>query len=313
MKQMVAPAARPKARLRLARLAIALAALLAALYLAAGLVIANVLTVPRREPLVGDPRATLGLSYEEARFSARGEAVELGGWFIPAPTDSPPGPALILVHGKDGCRTCAFDQSAIALAGALQGRGFSVLMIDLRGHGGSGDGRFTFGLRERNDINGAVDWLLARGFAPGQIGLLGESMGAASAIGAAAAEPAIGALVADSSYAELLPVLEQEFPKTSGLPGFLLPGAVLMGRLVVGEDLASLRPVDEIRRLAPRPVLIVHAAGDPVIGVDHAHRLAAAAGVTPWIIPGDSHTDTFTHAPDAYAERVAAFFTRALR
>lgn len=290
-----------------------LVALVLVFYLAVGAVVAGVLTVPRREPLKGDPLTTLGLDFEVARFAARGEPVRLEGWFIPALATADAARAVIIVHGKDGCRTCGFDGTMLRLAGELQRRGLSVLLIDLRGHGQSGDGRFTFGLRERRDIHGAVDWLLARGFAPGRIGLLGESMGAASSIGAAADEPAIGALVADSSYAELMPVLEQEFPKVSGLPPALLPGAVLMGRLVVGEDIAASRPVDEIGRLAPRPVLIVHAAGDDVIAQSHAERLAAVAGVEPWIVAGDSHTDTFTAAPAAYAERVAIFFLTALR
>lgn len=308
-----AAAPRKRARLRPLPLAAGLAALLLAAYLAVGAVVAGALTVPRRVALEGDPFATLGLNFEIARFEARGEPVRLEGWFIPAAPGGPSGPAVIIVHGKDGCRTCGFDGTMLSLAGELQRRGLSVLLIDLRGHGQSGDGRFTFGLRERRDIHGAVDWLLARGFAPGRIGLLGESMGAASSIGAAADEPAIGALVADSSYAELLPVLEQEFPKVSGLPPALLPGAMLMGRLIVGEDLAASRPVDEIGRLAPRPVLVVHAAGDDVIARAHAERLAAAAGVEPWVIAGDSHTDTYTAEPAAYAERVAAFFLAALR
>ena len=262
---------------------------------------------------MGDPQATLGLAYEEVDFRARGEPIALSGWFIPAPAGAGPPRAVIVVHGKDGCRSCGFDGTTLRLAGELQRRGLSVLLFDLRGHGRSGDGRFTFGLRERRDIHGAVDWLLARGFAPGRIGLLGESMGAASSIGAAAEEPAIGALVADSAYATLMPVLEQEFPKVSGLPPALLPGAMLMGRLVVGEDLAASRPVDEIGRIAPRPLLIVHAAGDDVIAASHAAELGAAAGVEPWIVDGDSHTDTFTAAPEAYAERVGAFFVEALR
>jgi fermentation-respiration switch protein FrsA (DUF1100 family) len=302
-----------RARVRPLRLIALLTTLALVAYLAIGAVVAGALTVPRRVPLTGDPTVALGLPFEEARFSARGEAVELTGWFIPAPPGAAPPRAVILVHGKDGCRTCGFDGTMLQLAGDLQRSGLSILLIDLRGHGGSGEGRFTFGLRERHDIQGAVDWLLARGFAPGRIGLLGESMGAASAIGAAADEPAIGALVADSSYAELLPVLQQEFPKASGLPAALLPGAVLMGRLFVGEDIGASRPVDEIGRIAPRPVLIIHAAGDDVIGVDHAARLGVAAGVTPWVIDGDSHTDTYTALPDAYAERAARFFAEALR
>lgn len=306
------PAVRHRTRVRPFVWVVSLGALLLVLYLVLGAVIASVLTVPRRVPLEGDPRTTLGLPFEEVQFSARGEPIQLSAWFIPPPAGASSDRAIIMVHGKDGCRTCGFDGTALDLAGALHAQGFGMLLLDLRGHGASGDGRFTFGLRERRDIMGAVDWLLARGIPPGRIGLLGESMGAASSIGAAADEPAIGALVADSSYAELLPVLEQEFPKVSGLPSWLLPGAMLMGRLVVGEDIAGSRPVDELARIAPRPLLLIHASGDDVIAVEHARQLGAVAGVEPWILAGTSHTDTFTHAPERYVAQVAAFFSAAM-
>jgi fermentation-respiration switch protein FrsA (DUF1100 family) len=270
---------------------------------------AHVLTTPRREPLQGNPQLTLGQPYQEISFLARGEAVALSGWFIPGSSDR----AIIFVHGKDGCRTCGLEKSALLLAGRLQQRGFNILMFDLRGHGQSGDGRFTFGLRERNDVLGAVDWLLTRGFQAGKIGIHGESMGAAAAIGAAATEPAIGALVSDSSFAELMPVLESEFPKASGLPSFFLPPIMLFGSLLVGEDVASSRPIEELPRIAPRPIFIAHAINDPVIPVEHAERLAALAGVEPLLIPASTHMGAFSYSPLPYAQAVGDFFDVALR
>jgi dipeptidyl aminopeptidase/acylaminoacyl peptidase len=278
-------------------------------YFALGAIVANVLTIPRRVVSDETPQTALGLTYEEVRFPSRGEAITLAGWYIIPPPERDNQRAVIFVHGKDGCRACTVG---LKLAGALRDRGFHALVIDLRGHGASGDGRFTFGLRERHDIQGAVDWLLAKGFAPGQIGLWGESMGAASSIGAAADEPAIGALVADSSYAELVPVLEREFPKASGLPSFVLPGALLVGQFIVGEDITRSRPVEEIARIAPRPVLIIHSADDPVIPSAHSIQLANAAQIEPWIIPGTNHVNGYAHDPTVYIERIEAFFAQAL-
>ena len=62
-------------------------------------------------------------------------------------------------------------------------------MIDLRGHGQSSPARMSFGLKEHRDILGAVDWLKGRGYRPGHIGVLGQSMGGASTLYAVAAEP----------------------------------------------------------------------------------------------------------------------------
>jgi alpha/beta superfamily hydrolase len=61
----------------------------------------------------------------------------------------------------------------------------------LRGHGQSADAPFTFGIYERRDVEGAIDWLKSQGFESGKIGVLGVSMGAASVIGAAAGDRAL--------------------------------------------------------------------------------------------------------------------------
>ena len=98
-----------------------------------------------------------------------------------------------------------------------------MLMIDLRGHGQSGRARFGFGRTERLDVRGAVDWLVARGFRPGRIGVLGISMGAATGIGAASEDDRIGALVADNSFAELASLVETHRTSVTHLPALFSP------------------------------------------------------------------------------------------
>jgi alpha-beta hydrolase superfamily lysophospholipase len=69
--------------------------------------------------------------------------------------------------------------STVALARQLGEHGLSVLMIDLRGHGASTRARLTYGVREREDVLGAVDYLLDRGYAPGAIGVAHPPTGTA--------------------------------------------------------------------------------------------------------------------------------------
>ena len=51
-------------------------------------------------------------------------------------------------------------------------------------------------------------------------------------------------------------------------------------------------PLKVIDRISPLPLLIVHAAGDPIVPVQHARRLFAAAREPKalWILPQDKHT-----------------------
>ncbi len=132
------------------------------------------------------------------------------------------------------------------LAVGLSRRGFSVLMIDLRGHGQSGHARFGFGRTERLDVRGAVDWLVARGFRPGQIGVLGISMGAAAGIGAASEDDRMGASVADSSFTELTPLVEMNWTSRDPSPRIFLPVTKWLGKHWFDCDIDTARPVDEI-------------------------------------------------------------------
>ena len=103
---------------------------------------AAILTQPIRQTLKGDPRSSLDLAFESVTFPARVDAVSISAWHIPAREASR---AIILVHGMGGCRTCEFQGKVLEFAKTMNTRGFAVLMIDLRGHGTSGPGRFTFG------------------------------------------------------------------------------------------------------------------------------------------------------------------------
>jgi len=305
-----ATSARPRIRRRLTRLALGLAALLLVAYLGIATLAANILTTPRRSFGARTP-AALSLAYSDASFPARGGDVAIAGWFIPQPGSHR---AVVLVHGKDSSRAAEFAGHFVDLAAALHARGFAVLMIDMRGHGRSGDAHFSFGLNERRDVEGAVDWLKGQGFGPGSIGVLGVSMGAAASIGAAADDADIGALAEDCSYAAIEPIIQKEWRGASGLPELFLPATLLMGRLLFGYDIAAARPVDEIGRIAPRPLLIIHGIADQLIPLAHAEQLRAAApSAELWEVAGAAHAGAYLADPRAYVERVAGFFERSLK
>lgn len=278
-------------------------------YLGIGAVTVMSLTRPARQALGADPM-NYGVRFEAVTFPSRGEPdLEISAWFLPNVGSEQ---AVILVHGygTGGCRTCGFNGLFGEFGARLQQRGLNVLMLDLRGHGQSDDGRYTFGLREKHDVQGAVDWLLARGFQPGQIGVLGESMGGATAIMATAEEPAVGALVIDSAFADLDDLLQTQFPKASGLPGWFLPGAYLTGYLIVGEDLRNSRPLDYMAAVAPRPVLLIHGTMDESVPFYQLQWLADAYGGAPtWVVEGATHVNAYHDHPEDYLDRVAGFFT----
>lgn len=270
--------------------------------------VADRFTRPRRVP----PRAwpsELTADVYRVEFFARGDAMPIAAWYRPARSAIA---AVIMVHGRDACRGDAVRGGTFALAERIAADGMSVLMIDLRGHGESGDARLTFGHHERLDVLGAVDFLLSRGYEPKRIGVFGASMGGASGIAAAAEESAIGALVTDSAFADLEGLLRDQFRRLTRLPSWCLRGALLAARLLTGIELTTRAPRDLIRSLTQLPILIIHAADDPFVPVQHARWLAAAGQTDLWITSGSRHLASSDTEGARYAEVVASFFTNAL-
>lgn len=275
------------------------------LYLVLAVVVAHRFTTPKR---VLSPEH-VGALYERVQFCARDEALQLAASY--RRTTGATG-AVILVHGRDASRGDELRGTTVSLVLELAARGLSVVMLDLRGHGESEAARLTFGRREPRDVLGAVDFLLARGYQPRSIGILGASMGGVSAIAAAAEEPAIGALVTDSAFARLDDVLHAQFARLTRLPTCVLSGALLAARVLTGESLLHHPPAVNMLQLRGRPTLVIHAERDPFVPVHHAHALAQAGESAVWITPGNRHLASFGVAGREYEALVGAFFARHL-
>ena len=252
---------------------------------------------------------------EDVRISSRVAGIELAGWFIAAA--DPGAPVVVVVHGRGACRR---DPTALLPTGMLHRNGFAVLMVDLREHGESTieDGHFAAGTEEYDDILGAWDWLRAtRSVAPDRIGLAGVSLGAATALIAAGRERGLAGVWADSSHADLPEFIRDELAR-QGYPTFLDIGAVVAGRMLRGDNLAAVSPLDGVRMFAGRRLFITHGEADVVIDVRHGHELVAAAhagGTAPgtWFVPDSGHTLAMVDQAAEYERRIVEFFRTALR
>lgn len=294
----------------LVRIAIGISVSLVTGYIGISVIAANVLTTPKR---IFDQKASSAFSKspQDVRFLST-DGLEIAGWFLPSKLSNK---VIILVHGMNSSRTAEFDGHFPEFGAALEQEGFTILMIDLRGHGQSGDARFTFGLTERRDVIGAVNWLKSKGYKPQNIGVLGVSMGAATAIGAAAEDIDIGALVIDSGYAQVYPVMQHNWRNVSRLPDIFLPSTMMFGSLLTGLDLNSSKPVNEIGYISPRPILIIHGVSDPFIPVNQAYVLKNAADPSSeyWETSAAKHPDSYNTNPETYIKRVASFFRQSLK
>ncbi len=301
------------ARSRALRLGLPVILLLAGCYAYVSYAMASGVTAPDRSPLNGHPNE-YGLPYEDVAFSPRGDEwadIVLRGWIIE--TAEPPRYdeelTVVLVHGLNRNRA---GDGALALTRRLFDLDFRVLLFDMRGHGESDCDRLLAGYFEKWDVLGTYDFLVERGVSPGSIGVLGWSMGGATALLAAAEEPEVRAVVADSAFAHVRDMIAQETARTTVFPKWavplFIPGMEVMSQILYGIDVGTVAPEQASATLG-YPILVIHGDADSRIPVEQSLRIdaSAAEGSELWVIPGSDHADGFLDAPDEYVERVDAY------
>lgn len=181
---------------------------------------------------------------------------------------------FVLVHGRNSNK-----KALIRFASIFIDKGISTLLIDLRGHGDSTKAFATFGDKEREDVMGAVDYLLKKGYTVNDnIGLFGISMGATSSFLAAMdlnREKAgtVDILVFDSGIADVPATIELNSRKAVGdaVP-FLLPGALLMTRLRSGADFKDGNPISHVDDI-DIPILFIMHGKDELVPYDDQVKL----------------------------------------
>ena len=183
-----------------------------------------------------------------------------------------PKPTVLLLHGCPGL------QQNADLAVALRDRGWNSLVFHYRGCWGSGG---AHDLRTiPRDVTAAVDHVQAGGYPgvdPARLAVAGHSLGGWAAVLAAAADPRLRAVAVFGAAVDLGALdldasrIEQELTRFLATT----PAEFIRQR---EEVTAHLDPLDAVRSIAPRPLLVVHGTDDRWIPAGHARRLHAHAG-----------------------------------
>lgn len=300
----------------------------------AGRIASRLLGAPRTLPNeAGLGPALDALGGEVVRLRAR-DGLRLSGRWLPVasppapgatgtPSDAPDAEAILLLHGWSGSVApdlVEYGPWLRSIAG--------VLGLDFRGHGGSDASPTTFGLREVEDVAGALAWLGERGIR--RVALFGTSMGGISAIASAvvlgdgrsrqlaiadgaATLPRIVAIAADSVGPVLTEVVAARLPGPRFLRPLLAARAFGIMARRLGADPRDTEPLRIIGLLEDLPILLVHGDRDEVVSSKAAHRLVAAAGpgAESWTVRDAGHSLAHETAPAAYEARVGAFLRAA--
>jgi len=301
---------RPSLQKRVVRLSVFLLFLLCAVSVGISASVGWVFTHPVRNAIVGSPAAA-GLSYENVEFPSRRGDVTLSGWFLPG---RPGGRTVIFAHGYGSNRWG--EHPFAPMATVLVQHGFNVLTFDFRAQGRSSGSLITLGQYEQYDVLGAVDYLQRRFGYQVPIGILGCSMGAATALLAAANSRQIRAVVSDSAFADLTAYLSAHMTVWTHLPSFPFTPLILWETpLLTGADPHAVSPIAAVRTLTHTPVLFIQGTADSLIPYDNSKQLyQAMAGRQRdlWLVQRADHVGSVLVAPQAYEQKVLTFFRRYL-
>jgi len=250
-----------------------------------------------------DP-AQLGLDYQQVWIDGH-EGIRLHGWWI-VPQGHEDAPVVVFLHG--------FALSKIAFLGiarTLADQGLRVLMLDHRAHGMSEGTRFTYGIKERYDVQKAADWL-AQHQGVHRLGLMGVSVGSIVAAQAAALDPRFVAVVLQSPYTSLANLIRWSGrQRLAGLSRIYIPG---IDRIIKKEIGINPKDVDVAAAVGTisAPKLVIAGEDDAEVPLSETKGVVTAARqpVEFWSVPGAGHNNIHKIAGDEYATRIAAFITQ---
>lgn len=245
------------------------------------------------------------------------ESLQKIGTYIPLKLDGIDGgliakaderrPTIVYVHGRSANRT-----ELAPLAEALFKEGYNAVLWDSKSR------RISYGPREIDQVQRIVASIRNDPHvATSDVYIIGFSLGAAIAIGAASANTAghIRGIVADSPYADLRNVASRyvtafgAIPKAVAWPARTVTLAT--AKAMHGIEFESRNPADWADRVAC-PVLLIHGKSDKRILHTHSEQILERLGTESelWLVEGAGHTKAFARSPTEYVRRVLAFLNR---
>lgn len=277
-----------------------LGAVVAGLILLAASFLADLATKipPTARPSLNPSR--MGLVCEEVELRTE-DGFRLTAWWMP--TGKPERFPIVILHGLGASKAHMIDYILFA-----QEQGNPTLAIDFRGHGGSDPSLTSIGFYESRDAEAAMQFVRQRG--AGDPVLWGTSMGAVSALLAAARDGSAAGIIADApfdTYRNTVLHHAKLFYGLSEFPLITLAMPMIESRVRFRVDeVDCLRAAEQIRA----PMLVLAGEEDARMPPEMVKTIydRAAGQKEFWIIPGEGHENR--NFGQEFREKIADFLTR---
>jgi len=237
--------------------------------------------------------------------SLPGPGHAIAGWWLDQGRNSP---VVLLLHSIRADRS-----SMLSRAKLLLGHGFSVLLIDLQGHGETPGAAITLGSRESADVRAALGWL-KRTEPLRRVGVIGCSLGGAAVL--LGPQPSgFDAVVLEAVYPRGARAIENRIRIRLGpLAPVLAPLLLVQLQPRLHISPRDLEPIRSIDRLGS-PVLVVAGSRDQHTTLAESEELFRAARQPKrlWVVSGARHQDFLSFDPAGYDSEVVGFLLEHLR
>jgi pimeloyl-ACP methyl ester carboxylesterase len=182
----------------------------------------------------------------------------------------------------------------------LRARGHPVLLLDLRGHGGSEGSRTTLGGLESRDVRAALDTLRLEPEGRSGVILAGFSMGAVASLLAAADREDVRAVIAEAPYDTYRDTIRHHAWLLYRIPSWvpIVPLSITAAEWLAGFDADAVDAVAAARRIRA-PLLAIVDGGDPRMPERVVRRIhdAHPGAKRLWVAPAAPHVGASLH-PD---------------
>ncbi|WLR42489.1 alpha/beta fold hydrolase [Bacillus carboniphilus] len=187
--------------------------------------------------------------------------------------------------------------------------GYHVLTYDQRFHGKSEGSHTSFGFFEKYDMQAWVDYLYKKLGDDAQIGVLGESLGAATALQALKDYPKIAFCIADCAYSNLIDLLKSHLFFFNRLSlSLIIPITSFFTKMFHGWSFKQISPINHLHE-TNTPILLIHGEKDRIIPKRMSEEMyRKIRGIKQlYIVPNAGHTEAYVYDPLNYESVVKEF------
>ena len=209
---------------------------------------------------------------------------------------------VIISHGLTDTRFGSLKYAEMYL-----NLGYDCIIYDLRGHGENKKTATTYGINESRDLICIIEDTKIRFPYMKQLGLHGESLGAATSLTSLKYYPDVDFVIADCGFSDLENVIRTGY-KYGKLPYVVVLMINWGMELFYHISIKNMRPIDSLKD-NKIPILFIHGAEDKFIVPENSFRMYECTKGKKEIqlIPNAGHAESIFADPIAYQNYVVSF------